>query len=43
MSLRERSSRRLGLPTTHYFLSLSRGDLIWTAMLRPAVCGRWSR
>ncbi len=37
MSLRERSSRRLGLPTTHYFLSLSRGDSIWTAMLRPAV------
>ena len=36
MSLRQRS-RRLGLPTTHYFLSVCRGDSIRTAMLRPAL------
>src|SRR5271156_83811 len=29
-----------GLPTTHYFLSLSRGDAIRTVMLRPA--GIWA-
>ena len=29
-----------GLPTSHYFLSLSRGDAIRTVMLRPA--GLWA-
>ena len=28
---------RSGLPTTHYFVSLSRGDAIRTVMLRPAA------
>ena len=36
MSLRERDPRP-GLPTTHYFFSLSRGNSIRTLMLRPAV------
>ena len=36
MSSQERSSR-LGLPTTHYFVSISRGDSIRTARLRPAA------
>ena len=36
MSSQERSSR-LGLPTTHYFVSISRGDAIRTAGLRPAA------
>jgi len=30
-------SARSGLPTTYYFVSISRGDLIRTAMLRPAL------
>jgi murein DD-endopeptidase MepM/ murein hydrolase activator NlpD len=36
MSQGERRSRP-GLPTTHYFLSLSRGDAMRTAVLVPAV------
>ena len=36
MSLRERHPRP-GLPTSHYFFSLSRGDSIRTFMLRPAA------
>jgi murein DD-endopeptidase MepM/ murein hydrolase activator NlpD len=36
MSLRQRESRP-GLPTTHYFVSISRGDSIRTAMLTPAA------
>ena len=36
MSLRQRS-RGPGLPTSHYFLSVSRGNSIRTATLRPAV------
>ena len=36
MSTRERDSR-LGLPTTHYFVSISRGDRIRTALVRPAA------
>ncbi len=36
MSLREGASAP-GLPTTHYFLSLSRGDAIRTCMVRPAA------
>ena len=36
MTFREQSARP-GLPTTHYFLSLSRGDSIRTAMVRPAL------
>ena len=39
MSLGE-GCREPGLPTTHYFLSLSRGDAIRTVMLRPA--GLWA-
>ena len=39
MSLREGYSEPW-LPTTHYFLSLSRGDAIRTIMLRPA--GLWT-
>jgi murein DD-endopeptidase MepM/ murein hydrolase activator NlpD len=39
MSLREGAPERV-LPTTHYFLSLSRGDAIRTVMLRPA--GLWA-
>jgi murein DD-endopeptidase MepM/ murein hydrolase activator NlpD len=39
MSLRE-GYPETSLPTTHYFLSLSRGDAIRTAMLRPA--GLWA-
>ena len=39
MSLREGAPER-ALPTTHYFLSLSRGDAIRTVMLRPA--GFWA-
>jgi murein DD-endopeptidase MepM/ murein hydrolase activator NlpD len=31
---------RVGLPTTHYFLSISRGDSIRTAMVRP--CALWA-
>ncbi len=30
-------SSRLGLPTTHYFLSISRGEAMRTAALRPAA------
>lgn len=36
MSSRERD-RRLGLPTTHYFVSISRGDSMCTASVRPAA------
>src|SRR5260370_34817581 len=36
MSLRERNPQP-GLPTSHYFFSLSRGDSIRTLMLRPAA------
>ena len=36
MSTRERDSR-LGLPMTHYFVSISRGDWIGTALVRPAA------
>ena len=36
MSARERNSR-LGLPTTHYFVSMSRGDRIRAARIRPAA------
>ena len=36
MSSQERGSR-LGLPTTHYFVSISRGDAIRTARLRPVA------
>ncbi len=36
MSLRERGPRP-GLPTSHYFFSLSRGDSIRTFVLRPAA------
>jgi len=36
MSSRERDGR-LGLPTTHYFVSISRGDWICTALVRPAA------
>jgi hypothetical protein len=36
MSLRERDPRP-GLPTSHYFFSLSRGDSIRTFVLRPAA------
>ncbi len=32
-----RSASRLGLPTTHYFLSMSRGNSIRTVRLRPAA------
>ena len=32
-----RSASRLGLPTTHYFLSISRGNSIRTVELRPAA------
>ena len=39
MSLGE-GCREPGLPTSHYFLSLSRGDAIRTVMLRPA--GLWA-
>jgi murein DD-endopeptidase MepM/ murein hydrolase activator NlpD len=39
MSLREGNTEP-GLPTTHYFLSLSRGDAIRIVMLRPA--GLWA-
>jgi hypothetical protein len=39
MSLREGNTEP-GLPTSHYFLSLSRGDAIRTVMLRPA--GLWA-
>jgi murein DD-endopeptidase MepM/ murein hydrolase activator NlpD len=39
MSLQDGCPER-GLPTTHYFLSLSRGDAIRTVMLRPA--GLWA-
>jgi murein DD-endopeptidase MepM/ murein hydrolase activator NlpD len=39
MSLRD-GAPETGLPTTHYFLSLSRGDAIRTVMLRPA--GFWA-
>jgi murein DD-endopeptidase MepM/ murein hydrolase activator NlpD len=31
------SARRVGLPTTHYFLSISRGDSIRTAKVRPGA------
>jgi len=36
MSSRERDGR-LGLPTTHYFVSISRGDWIRTALVTPAA------
>ena len=36
MPSRERDCR-LGLPTTHYFVSISRGDSIHTASVRPAA------
>ena len=39
MSLRE-GYPEPGLPTTHYFLSLSRGDAIRTVTLRPT--GLWT-